>query len=547
MTEKDPETSPRAAGAATRLRPRAAGTAARFRTGSEVAVAAVLAAAVAVLATWLAERPGVRFLADWTHDRTNTLTPAARAALDKLTEDVSIDVLFTPFPGPAGRVVAQAQERTLRLLARYRDDSGGKVSFREHDLARQAGVEVARSRLAELGLREVAPGGIVVVAEGNRHVALQVDGDLADLDPGDPRGEQGRPRPPRLVAFRGEAALTNALLRVSLSDSLQVLVATGHGEPLLDATGINGISQLRRALEGNGFTVDRWSGKTSPRVPDSCAVLAIVGPLQPFTQEEAEAIEAFVESGGRLVCAPGRSGGSSTPPPEPSLVSLVAKWGIRIDTDGVVAEPRATASGPLFGSPQCPDVVVTSDGLAPLSPVTEALKRAERYVETPFSASLARVPGPPGATVITLLTSDDSAWRDLPDSSPSGHDWKPSPQEPRGPFELAMTSAFRPPRNATRKPAAGSALPESRVLCVGSSDAFTNSCAEVNRDFLLNAFDWAASRDYRVHVDPENPTTRRIDVTSGRALSDVFWMAVVLLPGSCLALGIFTTWRRRRR
>jgi hypothetical protein len=528
-------------------RPRAAGTATRFRIGFEVASAAVLAAAVALLATWLAERPGVRFLTDWTRDRTNTLSPAARAALDKVSEGVSIDVFFTPFPGPGARTVAQAQEKTLRLLARLRDDSGGKVSFREHDLARQAGVETARSRLAELGLREVPPGGLVVVEQGKRRVALQVDGDLADVDPGDPRGEQGRPRPSRLVAFRGEGALTNALLRVSLSDSLEVLVSTGHGEPLLDATGIGGISQLRRALEGNGFSVDRWSGKSSPRIPDTCAVLAIVGPLQPFTQEESDAIEAFVESGGRLVCAPGRSGGSATPPPEPSLGSLVAKWGVRIETDGVVAEPRATTSGPLYGSPQCPDVVVTSDGLAPLSPVTEALKRAERYVEMPFSASLARVTGPPGATVITLLTSDDSAWRDLPDASPSGHDWKPSPQEPRGPFALAMTSAFRPPRAATRKAPTGTALPESRVVCVGSSDAFTNSCAEVNRDFLLSAFDWAASRDYRVHVDPESRVTRRIDVTSGRALSDVFWASVVLLPGSCLALGILTTWRRRRR
>ena len=536
-------------GAAPRLRPRgprAAGTGTRFRTAVEVSIAAVLAAAVALLATWLAERPRVRFLVDWTQDRSNTLSPAMRAALQKLTEDVSIDVLFTPFPGPGGRVVAQAQERTLRLLARLRDDSGGKVSFQEHDLARQAGVEVARARLSELGLREVAPGGIVVVAQGKRHVALQVDGDLADVDPGDPRGDHGPPRPSRLVAFRGEAALTNALLRVSLADSLEVLFSTGHGEPLLDATGIGGISQLKRALEGDGYSVDRWSGKTSPRIPASCAVLAIVGPLQPFTPEEADAIEAFVESGGRLVCAPGRPGGAAAAVTEPSVASLVAKWGVRIESDGVVAEPRATTSGPLYGSPQCPDVVVGSDGLAPLSPVTEALKRADRYVEMPFSASLARGTGPPGATVITVLTSDDSSWRDLPDASPSGHDWKPSPGEPRGPFALAMTAAFQPPRASSRKPPPGSALPESRVVCIGSSDAFTNSSAEVNRDFLLSAFDWAASREFRVHVDPENRPSRRLDLTSGRALSDVFWACLVLLPGCCLALGVLTTWRRRR-
>lgn len=526
-------------------RARAAGTGTRFRTALEVVLAALLAGTVALLATWLAERPAARFLLDWSSDRSNTLSPAARSALAKLEEDVLVDVFFTLAPGPGVRVVAQAQEKTLRLLARLRDETGGRVSFREHDLTRQAGVETARGRLAELGLREVVPGGILVFAQGMRHVVLQVNGDLADIDPGDPRGEQGPPRPARLVVFRGEAAMTGALLRVSAGDSKQILFSVGHGEPALEATGIGGLSLLRVALEGGGFRVDRWSSKDAPRVPESCAVLAILGPEQPFTGEEAEAIAEFVESGGRLVCAPASGGGAS---PDRGLQALVGKWGIGIETEGVVAEPRATTSGPLYGSPQCPDVIVSSDGLAPLSPVTESLKRSERYVEMPASASLARTTGPPGASVITLLTTDDAAWRDLPDATPSGHDWKPSPGEARGPFALAMTSVFRPPRTSSaRKVASGSALPESRVLCVGSVLAFANACAEANRDFLLNGFDWAASREFLVHVDPESRAARRIDLSSGRALSNVFWVSVVLLPATCLLLGLFTNWRRLRR
>jgi hypothetical protein len=529
-------------------RARGAGTATRLRTALEVLLAALLAGTVALLATWLAERPDARILLDWTAGRSNTLSEATKSALAKLQEDVAVDVFFTP--GEAGRVVAQAQERTLRLLARLRDDSGGRVSFREHDLARQAGVDAALARLQELGLREVVPGGIVVLTQGKRHALLQVNGDLADIDPGDPRGRSGPPRPARLVAFRGEAAIAGALLRVSLEESLTVLFSVGHGEPPLDSTGstgIGGLSQLRSALQGAGFRVDRWSPKETPRVPDACAVLAIVGPEQPFTDEESEAIAEFVESGGRLVCAPGLSGPGLSAN-DRGLPALVSRWGIRIETEGIVAEPRATTSGPLYGSPQCPDVIVGSDGLAPLSPVTESLKRSERYVEMPGSLSLVRTTGPPGASVITLLTTDDAAWRDQPDATAGGHDWKPSPGESRGPFALAMTSVFRPPRTSSaRKVASGSALPESRVLCIGAAAAFANASAEVNRDFLLNGFDWAASREFLVHVDPESRPARRIDLASGRALSNVFWVCVVLLPTTCLLLGLFTNWRRLRR
>ena len=533
---------------------RGAGAATRLRTALEVTVAAVLAGAAVLLVTWLAERPAARFLLDLSADSSNTLSPAAESTLEKLREDVAIDVIFTPWPGPAGPVVAEAQRRTLRLLARLRDDSGGRVSFREHDLARQAGVEAARSRLSEIGLREVVPGGILVVAQGERHASLQVNGDLADIDLGDPRGEQGPPRPSRIVAFRGEEALTSALLRVSLEDSHPILFSVGHGERALESSGIGGISELSRALSGSGFQVGRWSAKDAARIPETCSVLAIVGPEQPFTAEEASAIEEFVESGGRLVCAPGRSrAGALAETAERGLQSLLSKWGIRIETDGIVAEPRATTSGPLYGSPQCADVIVTSDGLAALSPVTEHLKRAERYVEVPASRSLARSTGPPGASVITLLTTEDSAWRDLPDASPDaaaggGHDWKPSPAEPRGPFALAMTAVFRPPRIATaRRIGSDAALPETRIVCVGSADAFANAAIEVNRDFLLGAFDWAASREFNVHVEPHSRASRRLDLSSGNALQNVFWIAVVLLPGMCLLLGVFTNWKRLSR
>jgi ABC-type uncharacterized transport system involved in gliding motility auxiliary subunit len=85
------------------------------------------------------------------------------------------------------------------------------------------------------------------------------------------------------------------------------------------------------------------------------------------------------------------------------------------------------------------------------------------------------------------------------------------------------------------------------VLCLGSADAFANGSSEVDGDLVLNAFDWAAAREYRVHVEPRSRPARRLDVTSGTALAQVHLAAVILLPGACLALGLWTWWRRRRR
>jgi hypothetical protein len=271
-----------------------------------------------------------------------------------------------------------------------------------------------------------------------------------------------------------------------------------------------------------------------------------VGPEQPFTPAEVDAIREFIESGGRVVAAPGKSALAG----EGGLSALLAPYGIRIVTDGVVAAPRATLGGqPLFGVPECALVRVWSGGMAGSSPITEALRRADRYVDLAFARSLARGPAPVGGTVLTILTTGDETWRDL-DVPGSGHDWRKTPEEERGPLAVGMTSLF-PPSRPARKPTLGGAdaavQPECRIVCLGSAPAFSNQGADVDGDLVLAAFDWAASRDFRVHVTPRSPVSRRLDVVRGSALANVHLVAVIALPGLCLALGIATWIARRRR
>jgi hypothetical protein len=181
--------------------------------------------------------------------------------------------------------------------------------------------------------------------------------------------------------------------------------------------------------------------------------------------------------------------------------------------------------------------------------VTEALRRADRHVDMPFARSLVRVSTPPGGSVRPILQTGDEAWRDL-DTPGVGHDWRKTPEEERGPFWLGMTAVLPPTRPARSSPSGSgpeSALPVTRIVCLGSAAAFANQSSEVDQDLLLAAFDWAVSRDFRVHVTPRSQISRRIDVAEGAALSRVYFVAVLLLPGLCLALGCFTWWRRRRR
>ena len=526
----------------------ATGRALRLRIALQVGLTTLLAALAASLLVWIAERPGLRARVDWTRSGQNTLDPASRSVLERLRDDVDIDVFFTPMADYLGPVAFDVQKRTLDLLVLLRDASGGKVRIREFDVATAAGKDAATARMQQIALREIPSGGVVVVSLGARHGVLRVRGDLADIDPGDPLGQSGPPRPPRVLLFRAEEALVSALLQVGQDQTLRALFTTGHGEPDLEGVGLDGLSDLRTALVGSGYQVDRWNGERSGKIPDACDLLAIVGPEQPFTPLEIESIREFVESGGRLVAAPGRNAVAG----DGGLQALLLPYGIRIVTDGVVASPRATISGqPLTGIPECALVRVWSGGMAGASLVTEALRRADRHVDMPFSRSLLRAPTPPGGSILTILQTGDETWRDL-EPSGTGHDWRKTPEEERGPFAVGMTVVLPTTRPAHKapggaKPGADSVQPETRIVCLGSSGAFSNQNSEVDLDLVLAGFDWAASRDFRVHVSPRSQASRRIDLGVGSALSNVYLIAVVLLPGLCLGLGCLTWWRRRRR
>jgi hypothetical protein len=518
---------------------------ARIAIALQVIGTVLLFGTAVVLFTWLAERPALRLRFDITAGRENTLDASTLTVLDRLKDDVDIDVFFRPAEFPFQDIARDVQERTERLLVLLEDDAPGRIHVASHDLSdRRGGVSKAEGRMRELALEEVEPGGVVVVSLGKRRAVLHLRGDLADLDPGDPLGRAGPPQPPRLLSFRGEDALTNALLKVSQGDAPKVVFTLGHDERALDDTQPRGLSSLKRDLEIDGFRVESWEGERQGELAADASVLAILGPQKPFTPGEASSVEAFVESGGRLIAAPGLRPLEG----EGSLSELLHRWGIRLNQTGLIARPWPQPTGkPIDGIEQCGQIFVWGEGMR-LSPITEPLRRADRRMRLPFTRGLERGEVPRGGTLIDLLVSMEDSWRDLPDSQNSmRYSFRIDSGEDRGPFVVAMQEVFPPSRPArvTSASPPGS-RPECRLVCLGSADAFCNGAFDDNREFLLNAFNWAASREYRVSVSRKNPQVRRLDVATGKSLSIVNAVAVFLIPGLCLVLGVWTAIKRRR-
>jgi hypothetical protein len=153
----------------------------------------------------------------------------------------------------------------------------------------------------------------------------------------------------------------------------------------------------------------------------------------------------------------------------------------------------------------------------------------------------------PGGTVLPLLRSTEEAWLDLPQDGSRNQDWKPEAGERQGPFVLAAAIVF-PPQAAAGTPrrTGPQERPEARVAVLGSAVSAINATFDTNRDFLLNTFNWCASRDWRVKVSAREVPQRRLDLTQPESVQRL-WIWIALAPVLlCLVLGIVIAWRRRR-
>ena len=102
-----------------------------------------------------------------------------------------------------------------------------------------------------------------------------------------------------------------------------------------------------------------------------------------------------------------------------------------------------------------------------------------------------------------------------------------------------MVAEFPTPANGNGEPG------QARVLGLASTGFFTNGTFDSNRDFIVNAFNWMAERDYRVRVSPRDPGVSFLDLRHGAALPVLGWTVRVVIPLASILVGAFFAWRRR--
>jgi hypothetical protein len=479
---------------------------------------------VAVLVNLLAARHYRRW--DWTREGLYTLSHVTDQTLSSLSAPVDVWVLSS---------TSEPITLTLRhLLTAYRSKSDKLVlHFIDPDTS-PAELFAAQQKLGIVagkseGGRVVTDATVVIVKGDRKHYITA--GDLVSVE----QGAEMRVRP------QVERVLTAGLREVLAGDPVQICFTTGHGEPLLDAGGEDGLLPLSQRLAKSNFKVVALPPLSEVHGKDpiaACAVVVVAAPKQRLNKTEVDRLRLYIDGGGNALIAAGPLPDEA----EKGVVSLgldplLASVGLKQRQDFVFERDPARRAG----SGQGEMFMAKLEKHA----ATEALMVGTDQVPIVViqSSSLDTAPIAPAKPDPLLVTSERAfGMVDIAGWAASGKAPEPRASDARGPLAIAYAVEL-PKRTAT-------AHHGPRVVALASSYFLAGrnwGVPELQGTalFVEGVISWLGAKT--VVLDIPNKRARPIGLSiTEEALKSVLVKVVVAMPLAVLFAGVAIRWRRQR-
>ncbi len=200
-----------------------------------------------------------------------------------------------------------------------------------------------------------------------------------------------------------EEGITGAFIRDIKGNTRTVCFVTGSGEHPIDETSRDGESGLKDLLGRDSYQTKSIDLLQTAAIPADCTAIVVAGPTRNYEQPEVDAINNYVENGGRalFMLDPPLNVGPSAIGDNDALTTLLAGWGVTVDKDLVL---DLNPIGQLYGfGRQVPLVTSYSS-----QPIVADMKTT--YTGFPLARSLTIKNGDK-TTVEKLFDTSDTALR----------------------------------------------------------------------------------------------------------------------------------------
>jgi ABC-type uncharacterized transport system involved in gliding motility auxiliary subunit len=307
-----------------------------------------------------------------------------------------------------------------------------------------------------------------------------------------------------------------------------------------DSNTANGYGIVGQMLKNDNIQLGNLNLAQKGDVPADADAVVIAGPVVSFAPIEVEALDKYLATNGKLLVLL-----------DPYIISgldtLLGKYGLKYDDDLVLYRGMTTA-----GTETTVPLALIYQGGFSMQPITAKFAAANLQMLV-YGARSITLPPPnkdeANPKTQFLLQSTPDSWGWLNASGKSMVDVKDLTYNKTTDIAGPVTVAAQYDGGEITDPKTSATVPATRVVVVGASKFLQNDTVDtmdrVGSNFFTNCVDWLVKKNAVLDIAPKKPQEYGVFL-SPMSFRTVLWCAVLFVPGTALALGIFTWFSRRK-
>jgi ABC-type uncharacterized transport system involved in gliding motility auxiliary subunit len=326
-----------------------------------------------------------------------------------------------------------------------------------------------------------------------------------------------------LATSASENELTRSLIRLISPTERTVYFLEGHGEGTLTPANADQLSFSTASdnLAAKNYTVKSLNLLATNSIPEDALAIIIAGPQKPVSSAEVNLLKKYVDAGGSLVVMQDPTVITEFgEEPDPLADYLEKDWGITLNNDLIFDQSSDQVLNAISAAVS-PHPITQDMTYVVIMPQARSISVSTTPIENVSATSL-------------LLTAEQS-WGET-DLSGESSEYQ---YDPEVDFTAPLTMAAAGENTVT----------SGRVVVTGNSLFASDQIFDAygNGNMFINSVDWAAEQEDLINITPRDRTERMMLPVSSLSFIIMIILAVFVIPGAIIFLGVSSWIARRRR
>ncbi len=482
----------------------------RIRIGFNVLVQIALILFLVAMVNSIAFKHYARW--DFSRDQKYALSDKTKRFLDTIKGKMRITIFFSPNTPITGDV--------QNLLTEYQYAGKGKIDIEHIDPERNL------SRAKELfdKYKVVTDESLLILDYEGRNKTVKAS-EMADIDQSGMAFGEG----PRVTAFKGEQAITSAMIDLVEGKKKTIGYILGHKEPPLSEGST--ISVLKTFIENENIHFQELNLFNVDAIPAEVKTVMIIGPQYDFSDREMKLLRDFWDKQGRILLLLDPSAKT------PKLDGFLNELGVKVNDDRLMVFLRTGIQ----------ELALTRDVQAHFvgnSPITKRLAGV-RVIFFGGTSSLTLEPErirTANIRVEPLIQAEQGYFAET-DYNTDNQAKLQADAKQNSNTPLTIGAAIEKGGSADERVQVNS----SRLVVVSNATFVQDNAITQDQqalDFVSGSVNWLMSREQLIGIAPKisKPLTFSLNEDALRRLR---WIVLIFMPLIPAVIGTMVWWQRR--